>query len=172
MGTLSVPAPDLKGAPFASTYLAHGLQDGTVDQFLTENESILLSAFDATKLIRQPDLQNGVQPDFILERADGSHIVGQLQLPVQDATNGKKRRRAFKSPVREGAADLTRYADYFKDADNRTFAQTKYGVDVNDPRKLLIIPTQETVTADEFVQSGVEIVDYDTILRLHVAASA
>jgi hypothetical protein len=172
MGTIAVPAPDLKGAAFASTYLAHGLQDGTVDQFLTENESILLSAFDATKLIRRPDLQDGLQPDFILERADGSHIVGQLQLPVLDTTNGKKRRRAFKSPVREGSAQLARYADYFKDAENRTFAQTKYGVDVTDPRKLLIIPTQETVTADEFTEAGVEIVDYDTILRLHLAAGA
>ncbi|WP_329482226.1 hypothetical protein OG555_08350 [Kribbella sp. NBC_01484] len=170
IGTLSVPADaaDLKSDAFASTYLAHGLQDATVDQFLDANESILLSAFDATRLIRQPFLDD-LQPDFILERADGSHIIGDLKLPVADTTNGKKRRRAFKAPVPEGAAQLARYAEYFDSAENRAFAQTKYAVEVSDPRKLLIIPTQETVAAGEFADAGVEIVDYDTILRLHLA---
>jgi len=171
IGTLSVPAEaaDLKGDAFASTYLAHGLQDGTVDQFLDVNEQILLSAFGATRLIRQPFLDD-LQPDFILERADGSHIIGDLKLPVLDTTNGKKRRRAFRDPVAEGAAQLTRSAEYFENPENRAFAQTKYGVDVTDPRKLLIVPTQETVALDEIADAGVEIVDYDTILRLHLAA--
>jgi hypothetical protein len=173
IGTLSVPAPDLKGAPFESTYLAHGLQDATVDQFLDANESILLSAFDATRLVRQPDLGD-LQPDFILERADGSHIVGQLGLPVADTTNGKKRRRAFRSTVAEGSAQLAKYAEYFENADNRAAAQSKYDVDVTTPRKLLIIPTQELVAAADLAgaEAGVEVVDYDTILRLHIAASA
>lgn len=174
IGTLSVPvdAADLRSDAFASTYLAHGLQDATVDQFLDANESILLSAFDATRLIRQPFLGDDLQPDFILERADGSHIIVDLKLPVADTTNGKKRRRAFKAPVPEGAAQLTRYAEYFDNAENRAFAQTKYGVEVTNPRKLLILPTQETVAADELAEAGVEIVDYDTILRLHLAAQA
>jgi hypothetical protein len=173
IGTLSVPveAADLNGDAFASTYLAHGLQDATVDQFLDANEEILLSAFDATKLVRQPFLDD-LRPDFILERADGSHLIGDLKLPVLDTTNGKKRRRSFRNPVSEGAAQLTQYADYFKSAENRAFAQTKYGVDVSEPRKLLIIPTQEPVGATDFAQAGVEIVDYDTILRLHLAAKS
>jgi len=172
IGTLSAPVDaDLKGDAFASTYLAHGLQDATVDQFLDANETILLSAFDATRLIRQPDLE-GLQPDFILERADGSHIVGQLGLPVADTTNGKKRRRAFRSTVAEGAAQLAKDAAYFENRDQRAAARTKYDVDVSDPRKLLIIPSQETVAAGEFAEAGVEVVDYDTILRLHLAAQA
>ncbi|TDW17208.1 hypothetical protein [Kribbella kalugense] len=167
VGTLSLPidAAELKAEAFESTYLAHGLQDATVDQFLDANETILLSAFGATRLIRQPSLDE-LHPDFILERADGSHIIGRLELPVVDVVNGKKRRRVFRIPVSESAADLTQYAEYFATEENRSQVKTKYDVDVNEPRKLLIVPSQETVVP----AAGVEVVDYDTILRLHLAA--
>jgi hypothetical protein len=179
IGTLTAPqSVDLKGDAFASTYLAHGLQDATVEGFLTEHESILLSVFDATRLIRQPHLEwpdgdvAALKPDFILERADGTHIVGDLKLPVLDSANGKKRRRAFTTPVRDGAAQLARYEQYFKTPENRAFAQTKYGVDVTDPRKLLVLGSQQTVDPDEFTEApGVEVIDYDTILRLYIAAN-
>jgi hypothetical protein len=175
IGTLSLPIDpaELRADAFASTYLAHGLQDATPDQFLDAHESILLTAFDATRLVREPVLEGSdLRPDFILERADGSHIVGDLKLPLLETTNGKKRRRTFRDPVREGAAQLTQYAEYFATPENRSFVQTKYDVDVENPRKLLIIPTQETVTAADFTESGAEIVDYDTILRLYLAAKA
>jgi hypothetical protein len=183
IGTLTAPqGSDLKSAAFASTYLAHGLQDATVEGFLTEHEGILLSAFDATRLIQRPFLEwrdgdagdpAGITPDFILERADGTHIVGDLKLPVLDTAQGKKRRRAFTTPVRDGAAQLARYEDYFSTPGNRSFAQTKYGVDVSEPRKLLVIGTQQAVDPDEFTEAqGVEIIDYDTILRLYLAATS
>ncbi len=172
VGTLSAPRGDegLKSEAFTSTYLAHGLQDATAEEFLTEHESILLSAFDATRLIQRPILewqdgdatdQVGLTPDFILERADGSHIIGDLGLPLREP--GKKHRRS--ATVREGAAQLARYDDYFSTPENRAFAQTKYGV--SDPRKVLVISSQQTVAADEL---AVDIIDYDTILRLYLAA--
>jgi hypothetical protein len=175
IGTVSLPidATEIKADAFTSTYLAHGLQDSTVDQFLDVNESILLSAFGATKLVRQPVLEGtDGQPDFILEREDGSHVIGILELPVADTVNGKKRRRAFRTPVRESAARLTQYAEFFATPDNRSQVKTKYDVDVSDPQKLLIVPTQETIAAGDLAGSGVEIVDYDTILRLHLAAKS
>ena len=137
IGTLSVPVDGRgpKGDAFASTYLAHGLQDGTVDQFLDANESILLSAFDATRLIRQPFLDD-LQPDFILERADGSHIIGDLEAPGRRHHQRQEAPPRLPRPVQDGAAQLARYAEYFATAENRAFAQTKYGVDVSDPRKL------------------------------------
>jgi hypothetical protein len=169
IGTISLPvdAAELKPDAFASTYLAHGLQDATVDQFLDAHEAILLSAFDASRLVRQPSLDDQ-EADFILERADGSHIVGRLELPLADTVKGKKRRRATR--IREGATQLTQYAEFVKTPENRSQVKTKYDVDVTDPRKLLIIPSQEIVTVADFAESGVEIVDYDTILRLHLAA--
>ncbi|HET6737934.1 MAG TPA: hypothetical protein VFH76_03340 [Kribbella sp.] len=168
IGTMSLPldADVLKADAFESTYLAHGLQDSTVDEFLDKHESILLSAFGAAKLVREPALGDDLQPDFILERADGSHIVGRLELPVVDTVNGKKRRRVFRTPVQDSAAELGKYAEYLKTADNRSQVKSKYDVDVEDPRLLLIVPSQETVTP----AAGVEIVDYDTILRLHLAS--
>ncbi|TCO49436.1 hypothetical protein EV646_103415 [Kribbella antiqua] len=171
VGTLTAPlGSDLKPAGFASTYLAHGLQG--VDQFLEDHESILLSAFDATRLIRRPSLESEgaeLTPDFILERADGSHIVGDLQLPLLES---RKHRRSFKSPVADGAAQLARYEDYFKSAENRAFAKTKYDVDISDPRKVLIISTQQPVAPDELKQAAAEVVDYDSILRLYLAAKS
>ena len=167
IGTVSLPidADVLKADAFESTYLAHGLQDSTVDEFLDKHEAILLSAFGATKLVREPALGD-LHPDFILERADGSHVVGRLELPVVDITNGKKRRRVFRLPVQESAAELATYAEYLQTADNRSQVKSKYDVEVTDPRLLLIVPSQETVTP----AAGVEVVDYDTILRLHLAS--
>ncbi|MFF0265147.1 hypothetical protein [Kribbella sp. NPDC004536] len=167
IGTLSLPIDPavLKADPFESTYLAHGLQDSTVEEFLDKHEEILLSAFGATKLVREPALGD-LHPDFILERADGSHVIGRLELPVVDTTNGKKRRRVFRLPVQESAAELATYADYLKTADNRSQVKSKYDVEVTDPRLLLIVPSQEIVTP----APGVEVVDYDTILRLHLAS--
>ncbi|MFF0340061.1 hypothetical protein [Kribbella sp. NPDC004875] len=168
-GTISLPvdAETLKADAFESTYLAHGLQDSTVDEFLDKHESILLSALGATKLVRQPALGD-THPDFILERADGSHIVGRLELPVVDTVNGKKRRRVFRTPVQDSAAELARAAEYLANPEQRSQVKSKYDVDVTDPRQLVIVASQEPVPPT----AGVEVVDYDTILRLHLAAGA
>lgn len=169
IGTVSLPVDPavLKADAFESTYLAHGLQDSTVDEFLDKHESILLSAFDATKLIRQPALGD-LHPDFILERADGSHVVGRLELPVVDTVNGKKRRRVFRTPVQDSATELARSAEYLANPENRSQVKSKYDVDITDPRQLVIVASQETVTP----APGVEIIDYDTILRIHLTATA
>ena len=173
VGTLTAPRDDdgLKSEAFTSTYLAHGLQNATAETFLAEHESILLAAFDATRLIPRPSLEGPdgtVTPDFILERADGTHIVGDLGLPLREA--GQKHRRS--ATVREGAAQLAEYAGYFDDAENRTFVQTKYGVEVSEPRRVLIVGSHQTVTADDLTDAAAEIIDYDTILRLYLAAKS
>ncbi|GAB2632916.1 hypothetical protein [Kribbella swartbergensis] len=180
IGTVSAPKGDagLKSEAFTSTYLAHGLQNATPEAFLSEHEDILVTAFDASRLIQRPLLewrdgeatdQAALTPDFILERADGSHIVGDLGLPLREA--GKKHRRT--TTVAEGTAQLARYDEYFKTPENRAFVQTKYGVDVSDPRKLLVIGSHQTVPAAELASAtAVEIIDYDTILRLYVAAKS
>ncbi|WP_020388199.1 hypothetical protein [Kribbella catacumbae] len=163
VGTLSVPPSELlKSEPFGSTY-QHGLHKTTVGEFLQQHEGILLAAFDATQLVREPVLERedgtAVTPDFILERADGTHIIGDLALPLlETAKDGKKRKRP--TTASDGVARLTQYEDYFQSSENRAFATTKYGVEVTSPRKLLILAGQEQTT------DKVESIDYDTILRL------
>ena len=124
----------LKADPFGSTY-HQGLHKTTVGEFLQQHEEILLGAFDATQLIREPVLEaedgTALTPDFILERADGSHVIGDLALPLlETAKDGKKRRRSFRTPVLDSAAELARYAEYFGTADNRAAVKSKYDVDV------------------------------------------
>jgi hypothetical protein len=78
----------------------HDLHEATVGEFLNQHEDILLSAFDATRLIHQPFLEwrdgapgadeIAINPDFILERADGSHIIGDLKLPLLETANVAK----------------------------------------------------------------------------------
>ncbi len=146
------------------------------DKYLNFLQNHLNAANRMSVIVRNPggSYQPGMFDSFV-ERADGSHIVGDLKLPLLDTADGKKRRRAFTTPVRDGAAQLARYEEYFRTPENRSFAQTKYGVDVTDPRKLLVIGTQQTVGAQEFKDASpaaVEIIDYDTILRLHLAAKS
>lgn len=173
VGTVSAPKGDegLKSEAFTSTYLAHGLPNATAEEFLAEHENILLAAFDATRLIARPSLESPdgvVTPDFILERSDGTHIVGDLGLPLREP--GKKHRRA--ATISESAAQIAKYADYFKTPENRTFVQTKYGVEVDEPRKLLITGSHQPVTAADLAEAAAEIIDYDTILRLYLAAKS
>jgi hypothetical protein len=195
VGTLSVPRGEveqlLKGDAFASTYLLHDLHETTIGEFLNQHEDILLSAFDARRLIHEPFLEwrdgtpgadeIAINPDFILERADGSHIIGDLKLPLLETANvtkgGKKRRRSFIAPVPDGLAQLAHYEEYFQSPENRAFAQAKYGIEVSDPRKLLVIGTQENVDPTEFEEAArstpaFEIIDYDSILRLYLAAKS
>ncbi|NEA36218.1 hypothetical protein [Streptomyces sp. SID13031] len=169
VGTVAVPRGEvdqlLKAEPFSSTY-QHGLGKATVGEFLQQHEEILLAAFDATQLIREPQLDGlDSSPDFILERADGSHIVGQLALPVLEiAKDGKKRRRS--TSATDGAARLAQYGEYFAGAENREFAKTKYGVEVSNPRSVLVTSNQELIATPDGTN---ELVDYDTILRLALA---
>jgi hypothetical protein len=169
----------------------HGIPETTTAEFLNQHEDILLSAFDATRLIQEPFLEwrdgtpgadeIAINPDFILERADGSHIIGDLKLPLLETATvtkgGKKRRRSFTAPVPDGLAQLAHYEEYFQSPENRAFAKAKYGIEVSDPRKLLVIGSQENVDPTEFEEAArsipsFEIVDYDSILRLYLAAKS
>lgn len=169
VGTFAVPRGEveqlLRAAPFESTY-QHSLGKTTVGDFLQQHEEVLLAAFDATQLIREPVLEGqDSSPDFILERSDGTHILGELALPLlETAKDGKKRRRSI--ATQDGAARLAQYGEYFGSAENREFAKTKYGVEVSNPRKVL-------VTADAGIPESttpLELVDYDTLLRLALSA--
>jgi hypothetical protein len=173
VGTFAVPRGELdqliKADPFGSTY-HQGLHKTTVGEFLQQHEEILLSAFDATQLIREPVLEaedgTALTPDFILERSDGTHIIGDFALPLlETAKDGKKRRRSTTA-----VGDGTQYEEFFKNAENRAFAKTKYGVELNDPRRLLVTTSQDAVEVGE--AEAVEVVDYDTVLRLYLAAKS
>jgi hypothetical protein len=79
--------------------------------------------------------------------------------------------------VRDGLEQLAQYEEYFQSPENRAFAQAKYGIEVSDPRKLLVIGSQDTVDPSEFEGAAgstgsFEIVDYDSILRLYLAAKS
>jgi hypothetical protein len=178
IGTFAVPRGEseqiLKTDPYASTYL-HDLQKLTTGEFLNQHEEILLSAFDATSLIREPALESAdgtITPDFILERSDGTHVVGDLALPLLETVGGKKRRRSL--DLRDGAARLAQYQQYFSTAENQAFAKTKYGVEITDPRTLLVVGSNESpADFDQAAEttSSLEVVDYDTVLRLRLAAT-
>ena len=174
VGTIAVPRGEvdelLKATPFGSTY-QHGLHKTTVGEFLQQHEDILLAAFDGTQLIREPVLERedgtAVTPDFIVERADGTHVVGDLALPLLEiAKDGKKRRRS--TSATESTERVAQYDEYFEGPANREFAKTKYGVELNSPRKLLVTGSQE-ITGVPQSSSPYELVDYDTILRLALA---
>lgn len=178
IGTFAVPRGEgveqaLKADQFASTYL-HGLAKLTTAEFLAKHEDVLLSAFDATRLIVQPSLESAdgtVTPDFILEREDGTHVVGDLALPLRET--GQKHRRSL--DLTSGATRLAAYQKYFTTEENQAFAKTKYGVEITDARTVLVVGTQDP--AGDFPQaaktaSSLEVVDYDTLLRLHLAAKS
>ncbi len=71
--------------------------------------------------------------------------------------------------AKDGVAKLAEYGKYFESAENQALVKSKYGVEITDPRKLLVTGSQAPT---ESIKDAVELVDYDTIIRLHLAAKS
>ncbi len=176
----------LAASSFASLYLMDRLRETTLGEYLRRHEDILLTALGARRIIYEPFLewQEGnpdpdemaINPDLLIERADGNCDICELKLPLLDrkVTRAERRRRRFTDKAMEGISQLAHYEEYFKFPRNRDFAYAKYGARFEQPRKVLVIGNYENVDLTHIAEASrminqCDIIDYDTLLQLYLA---
>lgn len=170
-------------AEFASLYFQN-VEETTLTQFLRCHEEMIKRAFDADKVFFEEDLvwmegnpdldEVSIRPDVILRKQDGSWMIMDFKLPLLDKakiTAGKRARRKFIYTVNDGISQLFNYADYFSFSTNRTTAALTLGEEISSPQLMLIVGTTENVNMTEVNEArrsykAVEIIDYDTLVRL------
>jgi len=192
MGVTIVPTGELEAlvlaAEFASFYL-QDVEETTLTQFLAKHEDVVSRAFNGERVFFEQTLpwidgnpdesETSIRPDMIVRRNDGTWLIVDFKLPLLDkknVTKGKRVRRRFIYSVNDGISQLANYADYFGSAANRKAAAEILGEAVSSPKVALVVGSSENVNIIEVNEAkrslkDIDIVDYDTLIRLSLAGS-
>lgn len=160
----------------------------TIGHYLDKNADVLkgaLGAVDHRSEVRlrwrDGDSQPGTLsiPDLMLRRIDGFWDICDLKLPLhskRSLTHRSKRRRGFIDGVDDGLGQLADYDAYFQTPENAEYARSKFGISVNNPRKLLIVGNGYNYNAEAVAQalrkydSTYSVLSYDSLLILYLAS--
>lgn len=172
-----------------SMYLLPGLHETTIGEFLKLHPDIIKKAFKTEHFEYEPYLKwlehdgtcedTAINPDLLIKRADGYYDIYDLKtaaLANKNVTKGGRKRRRFIDYVEEGVAQLSNYEEYFTYSKNAEHALEKYGIEVKNPKLVLVVGSWENSSPQEVNQarrrySGIEIIDYDTFCHLFIGAS-
>ncbi|WP_082954482.1 Shedu anti-phage system protein SduA domain-containing protein [Acidihalobacter prosperus] len=172
-----------------SMYLLPGLHETTIGEFLKLHPEIIKSAFKTEHFEYEPYLQwlehdgtcedVAINPDLLVRRPDGYYDIYDLKtaaLAKKNVTKGGRKRRRFIDYVEEGVAQLVNYEEYFTYPKNAKHAKEKYGIEVKEPKLVLVVGSWENSSPEEVKQAqrryhNIEIIDYDTFCHLFIGAS-
>ncbi|MAY36098.1 MAG: hypothetical protein CMN84_08370 [Spongiibacteraceae bacterium] len=172
-----------------SMYLLPGLHETTIGEFLNRHPEIIKNAFKTDHFEYEPYLEwldhdgtcedAAINPDFLVKRPDGYFDIYDLKtaaLAKKNVTKGGRRRRRFIDYVEEGVAQLANYEEYFKYPRNSEHAKNKYGVEVENPKLVLIVGSWENSSPEEVTQAirrypSIKVIDYDTFCHQFIGAS-
>lgn len=175
---------------FQNIYLAGGLHETTIGEFIKTHPDIIFKALSCTsflqeksfKWIKKPyDLDDGeIRPDLLVRRSDGCYDIYDLKTAALNEKNlirGKSSRKRFIDYVHEGVAQLRNYAEYFKIPENAQYARDKHDVVVEDPKLVLIVGNWDNADPHEVARvvelyNDVTVIDYDTLCGLYVSAAS
>jgi hypothetical protein len=176
----------VQAGQFANLYL-QGLQETTLTQFIEDHFEIIKYALNADQIFfqlnlpwreRNPDpTEEAIQPDIIMRQKDGTWFIIDFKLPLltkASVTTGGHRRRRFIHTIADGIAQLHNYREYFDYKANRREAFTRLREEVQEPQLMIIVGTSENVDLTEVDEAmralkPIDIVDYDTLIRLFLA---
>ncbi|SDR36997.1 protein of unknown function [Pseudomonas grimontii] len=167
-------------------YLSPGLRETTIGEFLKLHPEIIKHAFNSDYFEYEPSLEwlehdgtctdTEINPDLLIKREDGYFDICDLKtakLDKKKITKASRSRRRFIDYVAEGMAQLANYREYFKYPKNAGLAKKKYGIEVNNPRLILVVGSWDNLDADEVNQAcrqytGIDVIDYDTLSQLYI----
>ncbi|MDN7906212.1 hypothetical protein QZM18_19125 [Burkholderia diffusa] len=170
-------------------YLFPNLRETTVGEFFRAHPQIIKAALGTDEYHYEPYLEwvehdgtcgdTAINPDLLVKRADGFFDIYDLKTALLDRssiTKAERKRRRFIDYVNEGIAQLANYREYFSYSGNADLARQKYGVEVKDPKLILVVGSWENVDPVEVNQAcrmyaGVEIIDYDTLCQMFLKNS-
>lgn len=172
-----------------SMYLLPGLHETTIGEFLKSHPEIIRKAFKTEHFEYEPYLEwvehdgtcadVAINPDLLIKRADGYYDIYDLKtaaLAKKNITKGNRKRRRFIDYVEEGVAQLVNYKEYFVYPKNAEYAREKYGIQVTQPKLVLVVGSWENSSPEEVNQARrrypeIDIIDYDTFCHLFIGAN-
>lgn len=169
-----------------SMYLLPGLHETTIGEFLRLHPDIVRKAFKTEHFEYEPYLQwiehdgtckdVAINPDLLIKRVDGYYDIYDLKtaaLAKTNVTKGGRKRRQFVSYIHDGISQLANYREYFTFPKNAELAKNKYGIQVKEPKLVLVVGSWENSSPEEVKQAlraypDIEIIDYDTFCHLFI----
>lgn len=186
----SVDAKDQRvviGGQLQSMVLFPSLHETTIGEFLKLHPNIIEEVFKSSKVFYEPYLtweehdgtceDVAINPDLLVQRDDGFFDIYDLKTALLDKskiTKASRSRRRFIDYVGEGISQLANYREYFSYPKNAALAKEKYGVEVKDPKLVLVVGSWENVDPVEVEQACrqygdlVQVIDYDTICQMFI----
>lgn len=190
-GIYTVADADAKlviGKQLQSMFLFPNLRETTIGEFIIRHPDIVKKAFKTNHFEYEPYLEwvqhdgtcedKAINPDLLIKREDGFYDIYDLKTALLDRkkiTKADRKRRQFIDYVGQGICQLANYREYFEYPENAALAKLKYGIEVNDPKLVLIVGSWENVDTDEVNQAcrqykNVSVVDYDTLCHMFLGA--
>jgi hypothetical protein len=180
-------ADQVKAGQLANLYLMREARETTLGEFLRDHPDVLTRALGALRFEYEPylkwvapgDAQQAINPDLLIQRADGNWDVYDLKTAALDSRNitkGKRQRRRFIDYVHEGVAQLAHYRDYFAHAENQRYVFEKYGIWVESPNPVLVVGTLDNASPKEVAEAsrmlnGIALIDYDTLMQMFLSSA-
>lgn len=120
-----------------------------ITRFLAKasNKFILTMRFGATDAHSellcewQSDERKSIKPDFFVVQPDGFADIVEFKLPdvLGNSVVGAENRERFSAWLAEYVAQTRVYKQYFEDPNNRKWFEEKYGFEVYNPRRVLVV---------------------------------
>lgn len=176
------------GGQLQSMVLFPNLRETTIGEFIKLHPEVIKSAFKSDHFEYEPYLEwlehdgtcvdKAIDPDLLVKRIDGYYDIYDLKTGALDRrslTKAGRSRRRFIDYVEEGISQLANYREYFEYPRNAEYAKDKYGIEVKDPRLVLVVGNWENVDIDEVNQAcrkyhNVQVIDYDTLCQMFIGA--
>lgn len=174
------------GGQLQSMYLFPGLHETTIGEFIRSHPEIIKEAFGAARFEYEPYLKwidhdgsvqdVAINPDLMVQRHDGFYDIYDLKTALLNKlsiTKAGRSRRRFIDYVEEGVSQLANYREYFTYPGNAEYARKKYGIEVNNPKLVLVVGSYENSYSDQISQAcrkynNVEVIDYDTLCQMYI----
>lgn len=175
------------GGQLQSMVLFPSLHETTIGEFLKLHPAIIKEVFKSETVLYEPYLKweehdgtcedTAINPDLLVQRDDGFFDIYDLKTALLDKakiTKSSRSRRRFIDYVEEGISQLANYREYFDYPKNSALAKEKYGVEVKDPKLVLVIGSWENVDPVEVEQACrkygelIQVIDYDTICQMFI----
>lgn len=178
----------VKASYLMNLFLNDKIHETTIGDYLSDHPEILFNALGYKGMVYEPSLKwlekttdntdSFINPDALLQRIDSYYDICDFKkglMKRKSLTKGERRRRRFIDEVNEGLAQLDNYEEYFKFEKNAQHALERYSVEVNIPKKILIIGNIENINQDEVEQAlrgrdNTLVFDYDSLISGYMGA--
>lgn len=175
---------------FQNMYLSQGVHETTLGEFLRMHPEVVQTAFSCESFLYEKSFkwikskfemdELTINPDLLVRRHDGFYDIYDLKTAAfkyKSLTNKKSSRRKFIEYVYDGIAQLHNYSEYFKVPENAKHALDTHGVEVSNPKLVLVVGSWENVVPADVQQASelhpdITIIDYDTFCHLYISGAS